>query len=133
MIIKTKDRTKTDYIVVSHSYTTPSADVTLESLDLLHRQRGFLSFQHHYLINRNGNIEQGRDKDTHGCASGYFNDCSVFIVLSGGLDLDGSSENNFTTEQMESLEVLVSLLKDSYPTVKVTGHKHLHNEVKLPI
>jgi N-acetyl-anhydromuramyl-L-alanine amidase AmpD len=117
MLFTTKDRQRTDYIVVTPTNSTPSDDVDLISLDRLHRQGGFISFRYHYLINRNGKIEQG---------SKYYNDNSIFIALVGGKSLDGTSENNFTPEQLESLEVLTNLLKESYPTTQVIPSKQLH-------
>ena len=126
MLFNTKDRHQTDYIVVTPTNSTPSDDVDLISLDRLHRQGGFISFRYHYLINRNGKIEQGRNNKTHGQGSKYYNDNSIFIALVGGKSLDGTSENNFTPEQLESLEVLTNLLKESYPTTQVIPSKQLH-------
>lgn len=126
MLFTTKDRQRTDYIVVVPTDSTLSDDVDLISLDRSHRQAGFISFKYHYLINQNGKVEHGRGNKTHGQSSRYYNDNSIFIALVGGKSLDGTSENNFTPEQLESLEVLTSLLKESYPTAQVIPSKQLH-------
>tara|TARA_B110000908_G_C10214313_1_gene431939 strand:- start:1087 stop:1500 length:414 start_codon:yes stop_codon:yes gene_type:complete len=126
MLFTTKDRYRTDYIVVTSTNSTPSEDADLISLDRSHRQLGFISFRYHYLINRNGKIEQGRGNKTHGQDSKYYNDNSIYIALVGGKSLDGDNVNNFTDEQLESLEVLTSLLKESYPNISVIPSKQLH-------
>ncbi len=126
MLFTTKDRDITDYIVVTSTNSTPSEDADLISLDRSHRQLGFISFRYHYLINRNGKIEQGRGNKTHGQDSKYYNDNSIYIALVGGKSIDGDTSNNFTDEQYESLEILTSLLKESYPNVSVIPSKSLH-------
>jgi len=111
---------------VTSTNSTPSEDADLISLDRSHRQLGFISFRYHYLINRNGKIEQGRGNKTHGQESKYYNDNSIYIALVGGKSLDGDVANNFTDEQFESLEIITNLLKESYENVSVIPSKSIH-------
>ena len=104
---------------MGHTSTTPSTPVDVASLDRQHRRRGFLSFRYHYLIDREGRVKEGRHKNDHGAGSTYYNEDSVYVVLAGGINLDGQNEDNFTTEQKQSLNVLTSLLFESYPDASI--------------
>ena len=66
-----------------------------------------------------------RDKETIGSVSKYHDHNTVFILLAGGINLDGEREYNFTAAQQDSLEVLIGLLKESYPKAKVIPSKKL--------
>ena len=110
---------------MGHTRTTPSTSVDLETLDRQHRRRGFFSFKYHYLINRNGSIEKGRDVAEHGAGPLYSSTDSVFVVLAGGINLDGIFEDNFTPEQKQSLQVLTALLLESYPNATLKMAKDM--------
>lgn len=110
---------------MGHTSTTPSTPVDVDTLDRQHRRRGFLSFRYHYLINREGGIEEGRNKDDHGAGSTYYNEDSVYVVLAGGINLDGQNEDNFTSEQKQSLQVLTALLFESYPNASIHMTKNM--------
>ena len=67
-------------------------------------------------------IESGRDSQLWGAHVRGFNHESVGVCLVGGLDNNGKPEDNFTAEQMLSLEMLIKSLQLRYPESQVVGH-----------
>lgn len=119
-------RTKTNYIVVHCAATKPSMDTTAADIDRWHRERGWLKIGYHFVIRRNGEIEEGRKVDEVGAHASGYNSSSVSICLIGGLSEDGtSSENNFTEEQWESFGAVIDTLTNKYPNAKVIGHNDI--------
>ena len=53
-------RRKTDFIVVHCAATSPSMDIGLKEIDRWHRARGFLKVGYHFIIRRDGALEEGR-------------------------------------------------------------------------
>ena len=68
MIKNFKVRKETKYIIVHCSATRPSQDFGVREIRQMHRERGFLDVGYHYIIKRNGDIENGR-KETQLVAS----------------------------------------------------------------
>ena len=119
-------RTKTNYIVVHCAATKPSMDTNAADIDRWHRERGWLKIGYHFVIKRNGEIEEGRKVDEVGAHASGYNSSSVSICLIGGLSEDGkSSENNFTEDQWKSLGAVVDTLTNKYPNAKVIGHNDI--------
>jgi len=119
-------RTKTNYIVVHCAATKPSMDTSAADIDRWHRERGWLKIGYHFVIRRNGEIEEGRKIDEVGAHASGYNSSSVSICLIGGLSEDGkSSENNFTEEQWESFGAVIDTLTNRYPNAKVIGHNDI--------
>ena len=121
----TKARTKTDYIAVHCSATSEKQDIGAADIDKWHRAKGWQCIGYHYVIRRNGKIEEGRDKDAVGAHASDWNDSSVGICMVGGVDADNinKAENNFTAEQFESLHELLLELQLYYPNAKIQGHR----------
>lgn len=119
-------RTKTNYIVVHCAATKPSMDTTAADIDRWHRERGWLKIGYHFVIKRDGVIEEGRQVDEVGAHASGYNSSSVSVCLIGGLSEDGtSSENNFTEEQWESFGAVIDTLTNKYPNAKVIGHNDI--------
>tara|TARA_X000001382_G_scaffold32858_1_gene21563 strand:- start:545 stop:988 length:444 start_codon:yes stop_codon:yes gene_type:complete len=119
-------RTKTNYIVVHCAATKPSMDTTAADIDRWHRERGWLKIGYHFVIKRDGVIEEGRQVDEVGAHASGYNSSSVSVCMIGGLSEDGkSSENNFTEEQWESLGSVIDTLTNRYPNAKVIGHNDI--------
>lgn len=121
----TRARTKTDYIAVHCSATSEKQDIGAADIDKWHRAKGWQCIGYHYVIRRNGKIEEGRDKDAVGAHVSDWNDCSVGICMVGGVDADNinKAENNFTEEQFESLHELLLEMQLYYPDAKIQGHR----------
>lgn len=121
----TKKRTKTDYIVVHCSATGDKADVGAADIDKWHRGQGWACIGYHYVIRRNGEVEEGRDVQVVGAHVAGYNEHSVGICMVGGVDADNpnKAKNNFTEAQFTSLKSLLTTLKIMYPNAKIQGHK----------
>jgi N-acetyl-anhydromuramyl-L-alanine amidase AmpD len=116
-------RKTTDFIAVHCSATQPKSDIGAPEIKRWHRERGFLDIGYHYVIRRNGVIDAGRPEHAAGAHVVGFNHNSVGVCLVGGINAQGKSENNFTPEQFERLEMLLRTLKDKYPKAVIQGHR----------
>ena len=107
-------------------------DIGKKEIDKWHRQRGWLKIGYHYVITRDGTIEEGRDRDVMGAHVKEYNATSVGICLVGGVDDDNTPEDNFTPEQYEALSSHINYLKEIYPDAEVVGHNTLYSGKACP-
>ena len=116
-----------EYIVVHCSATRPSQDINADTINEWHKERGFDSIGYHYVITRDGQIEKGRDEDTQGAHALGYNHNSLGVCLVGGVKQDDYKvgENNFTDEQWQSFEKLISDFEEKYLGVKLIGHNEI--------
>ena len=120
-----KVREFTKYIVVHCSATRPSMDIGKTDIDRWHRAKSWLAIGYHYVIKRDGTIEEGRPDNVMGAHVSGHNSHSVGICLIGGVDEHdiNKAENNFTDEQFESLQELLTGLQEKYPEAVIQGHR----------
>lgn len=81
----------------------------------------------HLLIKRNGSIIQFVDFDKrawHAGESIYNNisDCNNYSI---GIELEGSDNINYETQQYQSLNNVLSILKNYYPIANIVGHSDI--------
>ena len=118
-------------IVVHHSASPPHVDLTAQQIDRMHRtERGWLAIGYHYVIRRNGTVENGRPLNMPGAHATGFNANSIGICLVGGIDARGRPEHNYSATQMEALRNLVVSLRTQFPAVRVAGHKDVNPKSK---
>jgi N-acetylmuramoyl-L-alanine amidase len=118
-------RLRTNWIVI-HCTATRAIQSNIGAKDVRqwHLQKGWSDIGYHYVIKRNGAVEKGRDIGIVGAHVEGHNADSIGISLVGGLNDDTwKPENNYTPQQWESLEKLVSTLTKKYPAAKVLGHR----------
>lgn len=122
------------YIVVHCSATRRHADIGVEDIRRWHvEDRGWLDVGYHYVIRRDGTVEPGRPLTAMGAHVRGYNDRSIGICLVGGLDQNGNPKDNFTPEQLNSLERLVLHLKDVFPDAEeLVGHRDLDPSKACP-
>ena len=121
----TKDRSKTDFIAIHCSATSEKQNFGAADIDKWHRAKGWACIGYHYVIKRDGTIEQGRKESQIGAHVADWNATSLGICLIGGVDADdrNRAEDNFTPEQYASLKTLLKELKTRYPKAKIQGHR----------
>lgn len=121
----TKKRDKTDYLVIHCSATSDKQDIGAADIDKWHRAKGWACIGYHYVIRRNGEVEEGRDSEVIGAHVSGHNENSVGICMVGGVDANDVNKavNNFTKEQFTSLKSLLTVLKIRYPNAKIQGHR----------
>jgi N-acetylmuramoyl-L-alanine amidase len=123
-------RTRTDYIVVHCSATSPNWDGGRDEIDRWHRERGWKGIGYHFVIRRNGTLEVGRAVDDFGAHVQGHNINSVGICMVGGIDCNGDPEDNFTEAQWAMLTSLVIGLHLRYPIARVQGHRDFFGVTK---
>ena len=118
-------RKTTDFIVVHCSATTAKmSKVDAAEIDRWHRAKGWQCIGYHFVIKRDGTVEEGREQDKIGAHVEGYNSNSVGICLVGGLADDGkTAENNFTPEQLASLKKLLKAAKVKHPKAVIQGHR----------
>jgi N-acetylmuramoyl-L-alanine amidase len=113
------------YLVIHQTSTTTSQDITMEDITKWHRYRGFKKAGYHWLIRRDGTIEDCRMPREIGAHCKGYNHESIGIAIAGGIDPDGQPEDNFEAIQIDALLQLIPLLKYFYPRAVVIGHREL--------
>lgn len=118
-------RTRTDFIAVHCSATTPLMDIGVETIRRWHTQppNNWTDIGYHLVIRRNGIIERGRAFDDVGSHVKGFNALSIGVCLVGGVTRNGDPDANYTDEQWTALLVTLRFLRKMYPTAKIQGHR----------
>jgi len=111
------------YIAVHCSATQAKSDIGKKEIDVWHRKRKMFSIGYHYVIRRNGEIEEGRERTTMGAHVRGFNHNSIGICMIGGVDSKGKPENNYEPVQFVALKQLLNFLKTENPDAEILGHK----------
>lgn len=83
---------------------------------------GWKDIGYHYVIRRDGSIEEGRPLDQIGAHVAGQNTGSIGICLVGGIDESGRPDANFTDKQWAQLRRSVIAFKAEYPKGTVHGH-----------
>jgi len=94
----------------------------------MHLQRGFIDVGYHFVIKRDGTVQDGRPLDRQGAHVSGYNHLSVGVCLIGGVSEDDVNvpENNFTSAQFASLRTLLADLKTNhFPHAEILGHRDI--------
>lgn len=118
-------RAITDCIVIHCSATSPQQDIGRSEIDQWHKARGWVSVGYHFIIRRDGTLEQGREATKVGAHARGYNRRAIGICLIGGVDQAGRPTPNFTKAQWATLERLVIALKLVWPASEVIGHNEV--------
>jgi N-acetyl-anhydromuramyl-L-alanine amidase AmpD len=93
------------------------------------QEKKYLDIGYHYVIRRNGAVEDGRPVAQIGAHCKNHNSHSIGICLVGGINNAGNPENNFTPEQFESTQLLINALVQHFPEIKkLSGHRNYANK-----
>ena len=127
-------RQKTKYIVVHCSQTRPSQNIGAKEIDRWHRERGWLKIGYAKVIKRDGTVEQGRDDDELQAHVKNYNHVSTSVCVVGGAMEDDwkQPEDNFTSEEWESLKKVLEELVIKYPEARIVGHYELDERKTCP-
>lgn len=120
-------RSVTDFLVVHCSATRPGQDIGVAEIDEWHRAppREWDAIGYHAVVRLDGSIEFGRQFDQPGAHVKGFNRRSVGVCIVGGLDQSGAPANTYSKQQLESLKVVLRLLRLAYPNARILGHRDL--------
>ncbi len=111
-----------DTFVIHCSATPPHMDIGLEEIAQWHLERGWRACGYHFVIRRDGTLEEGRPVDSVGAHAKGHNLRSVGICLVGGTTDGGFPASNYTRAQWRTLDRLVAGLHFTFPGSKVVGH-----------
>lgn len=111
---------KINKLIIHCADTPPSMDIGVEEIRKWHvEERGWDDIGYHYVIRRNGVVEEGREIEEVGAHCKGHNGNSIGICLVGGRE----GRFDFTRKQLHSLNRLVADLKDSISGgASVHGH-----------
>lgn len=119
-------------IIIHCSATKPTMDIGVKEIRDWHvAGNGWNDIGYHYVINRSGELGEGRDIEKAGAHTKGHNKNTIGICLVGGIDGNGKPENNFTVEQFDKLEELVQdILFKGYVDVGcyIKGHNEFSNK-----
>ena len=119
---------KVTHIGIHCAATKPTQLIGVDAIRRWHtdpkpKGRGWADIGYHFVITRSGEIQSGRPIHLQGAHIKGHNKHSIGVCLVGGLDHNGTPENNFTSFQFKSLKTLVKALKILYPKVIIQGHR----------
>jgi N-acetylmuramoyl-L-alanine amidase len=113
-------------IIIHCSATKPSQDIDAETIRRWHvEDNKWSDIGYHYVITREGDIQEGRDVSRSGAHARDFNANSIGVCLVGGINENGETDFNFTHEQMTSLKVIVDQCVLIHGPCSVLGHRDL--------
>lgn len=111
------------YITLHAAATTASMDIGVAEIRQWHLARGWRDVGYHYVIRRDGTVEQGRAEHVQGAHVGGHNRGNLGVCMAGGVKDDGETpENNFTPAQWDALRSLLTDLHERYPEAIIMGH-----------
>ncbi len=120
-------------IVIHCSAVKPNQTSSAAQIDTWHRQRGFkLGIGYHYVVRRNGEIEQGRPEWLAGAHCMNHNKYSIGVCYEGGLNARGQPADTRTPEQKAALRTLLEMLHRRYPNAVIVGHHDLNPQKACP-
>lgn len=114
-----------DLIVVHCAATRPSLDIGAKEIRQWHLDRGWQDIGYHFVIRRNGQVEDGRDIAKAGAHAAGHNQNSIGICLVGGINESGQPADQYTTYQHRALHDLLLQLRDRFPHTRICGHRDL--------
>ena len=112
-----KTRTETTRIIWHH---TVSGDVSAETIDKWHRERGFAQIGYHYLIRFGGTRETGRDIRLVGAHAKGRNHDSIGVAVCGDFD-----KHYPQYEQLVACKHLYHQLSRIFGVLKNEFHSHV--------
>lgn len=105
---------KIKFLIVHCSDTDDGDDFKAIDIHKMHLSFGWDGIGYHKVITRDGTIQNGRPEFWIGAHTYGINDQSLGVCLIG--------RNKFTSNQFESLKVVLKFWKNVYPNVIIQGH-----------
>lgn len=109
-------------LIIHCSATPPSMDIGADTINKWHTDKGWSAIGYHYVIKRDGVIENGRDVNNIGAHVKGHNTGSIGVCLIGGVDKNNKAEANFTDAQWETLAIVCKSFKKQLNYVTIHGH-----------
>ena len=121
-------------IVIHCSAVRPDQTSSAAQIDACHRRDNHwkLGIGYHYVIRRDGEVEDGRPEYMVGAHCVNHNAHSIGVCYEGGLDIRGQPADTRTEAQKASLRRLLEDLHRRYPRAVIVGHHDLNPRKDCP-
>ena len=117
-------RRLTDMVVIHHTGNPSDDDLSAAEIDASHKARGWACIGYHYVIRKDGTVEQGRPHWTVGAHAYGENSHTIGIHVCGNFEIGEP-----TDEQIESTAMLLANLCTDYGLTidrdHIVGHREL--------
>lgn len=124
-------RTKTDMVVIHHTGNPDDDDCSAKQINASHQGQGWACIGYHYVIRKDGTIEQGRPHWTVGAHAYGDNGHTIGVHLCGNFEIGKP-----TPEQIEAVSLLTAKICEDYglpvDTEHVVGHCELRGDTACP-
>lgn len=118
------NRTKTDMVVIHHTGNQTDDDLSAEEINASHQAQGWTCIGYHYVIRKDGTIEEGRPHWTVAAHAYGFNSHTIGIHVCGNFELGEP-----TQAQIESLAMLLANVCDDYGLPIDKDHVVAHRDL----
>ncbi len=118
-----RKRSKTNKIIIHCSATPSYMDIGAERIRKWHKHRGWSDIGYHFVITRQGWLEEGRRIDYVGAHCKGQNHESRGICLGGGSDSAGNPENNVRVGQFKACQTVIVEICSWYSIERLAGDK----------
>lgn len=118
------NRTKTDMVVIHHTGNPTDDDLSAEEINASHQEQGWTCIGYHYVIRKDGTIEEGRPHWTVGAHAYGDNDHTIGIHVCGNFEIGEP-----TQAQIESLAMLLANVCDDYGLPIDKDHVVAHRDL----
>ena len=112
-------------LIVHCSAVRPGQRSSAPDINRWHRARGWKSIGYHFVVRRDGTMEEGRSIEEVGAHCRWHNRHSIGICYEGGLDEAGNPADTRTPEQKQALRQLLEQLHGQFPKALIVGHHDL--------
>ena len=118
------NRTKTDMVVIHHTGNPTDDDLSAEEINTSHQAQGWTCIGYHYVIRKDGTIEEGRPHWTVASHAYGFNSHTIGIHVCGNFEIGEP-----TQAQIESLAMLLANVCDDYGLPIDKDHVVAHRDL----
>ncbi len=115
-------------IIIHCTATSPKMDIGVKEVRQWHLAQGWRDIGYHFLIRRNGVIEEGRPLEQVGSHCKGQNKNSIGVCYVGGIDEKGKAQDNRTREQQIALRELLYELGKTFPFATIHGHNEFSSK-----
>jgi len=107
------------FVILHHA---AASQCSAEQINQWHLKRGWAGIGYHFLIRKDGTVEEGRPIQYVGAHCNGNNSCSIGVCLEGDF-----RKEKPTNEQIEALNNLIPKIRKVYPTIKrILNHNDLY-------
>ena len=115
--------------IILHCSATPSGRaVSVDTIRRWHKKRGWSDIGYHYVIQLNGDINEGRPIERMGAHVSGQNRGSIGICYIGGVDKNLRPKDTRTEAQKKTLDKFILELMNKYPDTSLHGHNEFSSK-----